>query len=111
MRLVKYLKQIFEPEGLQDISIEQIGMALNDKSVRTFWLISLLDELKRLNLAIDGCLDRKDESKFIELAHRRRTLVWVLSEVLLVQNRLAEDGDHNQGLDGLETVTVNPAPH
>jgi hypothetical protein len=107
MKFPKWITDIYKPEELQKIKVEEILMAMNDVSIRKHWLFEVLDELKEVNLSIDRALDAREQYSFEELSAKRRALTWVLNQVLSSKNSVAMDRRHNHDAPD---VAVNPSP-
>lgn len=81
MKLPESLTKLFEARQMQDINFEDLLMAMNDASVRRHWLLAIVEEIKRINIAIDTALDQREPMGFEELSARRRGLSFVLNQV------------------------------
>lgn len=96
MRKIKrWLKDIFNPEDFNDIDTEAIRSAFNDTSIRTLWLSSCLDELKRINLEVDKRILSGSDFQLTDLCARRKAYQDILEAVLSARRQVTQDARPN----------------
>lgn len=110
MKFVKHLKELFAPESIQDLRMDEIALALNDHDIRTTWLTGLLNDLKLMNLQVDKALLDGSQIKLADLCARRRAYQDILDSILLSAQRVkTNDVQHNprpkRGFADLDRVT------
>lgn len=91
MRIKKWLEDIFSPEEFNDLNISAIGEAFNDASIRTAWLLSLLDDLRQMNRDVDRALLAGTDFKLADLCARRKAYQDVLESVLAAKRKVAQE--------------------
>lgn len=93
IRFPRFLSNIFEAS--EDIDVYSIGEALNDPTIRSRWLKSMLDEIKRIHLDIDSRLmaGNRDIS---DLSSRRRAIQFALERLSSERRSALQESRHNQ---------------
>lgn len=107
--LRKWLKDYFEPEIFNDLNVGDIGSALNDTSVRTVWLSSLMEELKTINLEVDRRLLSDSQFGLIDLCAKRKAYQDILEGILRARRQVTQGLRPNpkfQGVVDLDKVTT-----
>ncbi len=94
-KLKDWLNDIFEADDFGDLDIGTIGEALGDTTVRTMFLNSCLDELKRIHLEVDKRLLSGSELGLIDLCSRRKAYQDVLESILSARRVVRKEVRHN----------------
>lgn len=98
-KLVRLLKDIFAPENFNDLDLAALKEALNDSSVRAFWLSDCFEELRRINLEADKRLLSGTSFQLTDLCARRTAYRDMLEAILSARRRI---------LDGTQDLRHNP---
>lgn len=89
MRKIKqWMKDIFEPEQFNDLDVFQVADAFNDSEIRKRWFLSILDEVKKINMDVDRRLLSGQEYGLTDLCARRKAFQDVLELVLSVKRQM-----------------------
>lgn len=93
MRLTKWVESLFRPEetNFKDAAIEDVILALNDPVIRKHWLLSLIDEIRAINVGVDKALRENDMSDLPNKSVRRNTIVFCLNEILESKRFIEEE--------------------
>lgn len=94
-KLKRFLSEIFSPESFNDLDTEAIGSAFGDLAVRTFWLNSCFDELKRINQEVDKRLLTDSMYGLTDLCARRKAYQDVLEAILTARRQVTQGVRHN----------------
>jgi hypothetical protein len=98
-KIKRWLNDIFGVEEFNNLDTSSIGEAFNDLMVRTIWLNSCFDELKRLNLEVDKRLLTGQDFNLIDLCARRKAYQDVLEAILSARRQV---------INGQQVVRPNP---
>lgn len=92
-----WLLKVFDTKEAQfknDISLEQVMEALNDPTVRQYWVQSMMDKIQAMNIEVDNLLAKEDRQRTWEtFAIERRTLLRSLSMILDARDVLESERD------------------
>lgn len=91
MKIKKWLQEIFNAEEFNDIHLSIIAEALSDGSVRSAWLMQVLDDIRQINLDADKCLLVGDTYRLSDLCSRRRAYTDILSAVLAAKRKVTQE--------------------
>lgn len=91
----EWLNDIFAAEDFGNLNMGIIGEALGDPTVRTVFLDSCLDELKRIHLEIDKRLLSGSELGLIDLCARRKAYQDVMESILSARRLVKQEVRHN----------------
>lgn len=90
-KIPRWLKDYFSPETFNDLDIASIGEAFNDQRVRSFWILECLEEMKRINLAVDKRLLLGSEMGFTDLCARRKAYQDILESILSAKRQVIQE--------------------
>lgn len=98
MRTFKeWLLKALDPKETQlqtQVSLEQLMEALNDPTVRQYWVQSMMDKIQAMNIEVDNLLAKEDRQRTWEtFAIERRTLLRSLSMILDARDVLESERD------------------
>lgn len=88
-KLLAQVKDFFNPSWFNNLDTVAIGEALNDLSVRTIWLNTCFEEIRRINLEVDRRL-MSGHSDLIDLCARRQAYQDILESVLSARRQLTK---------------------
>lgn len=90
-QLKRWLRELFDPESLNNLDTMAISRAFDDAAVRHLWLIYCLDELTEMNLEVDRRLLSGEEVGLIDLCARRKAFQDILEAVLSARRKLTQE--------------------
>lgn len=92
-----WLLKILSPEESQlksDISLEMVMEALNDPTVRKYWIESMISKIRDANMELDNLLAKEDRQRSWEtFAIERRTLLRCITMILDARDMLDSERD------------------
>lgn len=94
MRAIRFLYELLSPPDLQKLDVGEVVTALNDSSIRAHWLKAILNEIQDINIAIDSDLLQKRDGSLRDRSVQRRTLQFVLEQVLASKRAVEGQGVH-----------------
>jgi hypothetical protein len=111
MNVVKWLSTLFNPSEFSNLNIDELGGALRDSDVRRHWMVSVLNEIKEINLRTHVALMNGNlTERFAQESARLQGIDWTLRQILNSKTSVAMERHHNQADDVLNGVAVHPAP-
>lgn len=93
----RLLSKILNPKESQfnsEISLEQVMEALNDPTVRKYWVESMIEKIRDANMELDNLLAKEDRQRSWEtFAIERRTLLRCITMILDSRDMLDSERD------------------
>lgn len=109
MKFIAWLSSVFLPANFNNLSIDEVMSALNDTDVRKHWMVTVLDEIKDVNLRIHAAvMEGSLTAKFAQESARLQGIDWVLRQILSSKTSVDMERHHNQTDDDLDGVAVSP---
>lgn len=110
MKMIRWFRELFEPEQFGDLDIMAIGEAFNDSNVRREWLLMTLDAIRDVNFEADRRLLAGETFGLTDLCAKRKAYQDMLENVLSAKRRVTHGERPNPrpvigGID-LDRVTV-----
>lgn len=102
-KIKRWLKDYFNPEEFNDLAVGDIANALNDASVRSVWLSSILEEMRQINISVDKRLLSGADLDITDLCARRKAYQDILEAVLSARRTVVQGTRPNP----LVKATVN----
>ena len=92
-----WLFKILNPTEAQlqtEVSLEQVMEALNDATVRKYWIESMIAKIRDANMELDNLLAKEDRQRSWEtFAIERRTLLRCITMILDARDSLDSERD------------------
>ena len=111
MRITRWLSQIFDPIHFHDLNLEQINAGMQDVDVRRHWVMSVLEEIREINLRTHASLAHGElNEKFLRESGRLQGILWVLHQFSNSKTSVELNRHHNHTENQFEGVAVDPAP-
>lgn len=104
--LRKWIESLYQPQvtNFKDAALDDLMAALENQAVRRHWMDALIEELRAINVGVDRAMREGKLEELPSKSDRRRTIVWVMNQILESQTAIETEMYEQQHNNPLRAV-------